>query len=258
VELAQKRIGGGGLKKLLATRQGTLAVALAAVVVAAGILMLALKNYRQSVNAANAQEIVLVASSPIEKGTSGASLAAQRLYLPTKVLQKQLSPGALTDAAALDGKVAVTNILPGQQLTAGDFAVSTSLASQLASNQRAVEIPLDSNHGLGGVVQGGDHVDVYAGLNSTAGETEIKLLISNVLVLEVNGGTSSGAVSSGGMGNVVLAVNANQAAEVAYASDNGRIWLVLRPGNATNATQTTANLGTVLLSPPANGTGGAG
>jgi pilus assembly protein CpaB len=256
VELTHKRIGtGGSLKKLLATRQGTFAVALVAVIVAAGILVLALNRYRQSVQAANAQQTVLVASSFIQKGTSGATLAGQRMYSPTKVAQKRLSQGALTDAAALNGSVAVTNILPGQQLTAADFAPTAGLGSQLAASQRAIAIPLDSSHGLTGVVQGGDHVDIYTELNAGAGGTQVRLLLSNVLVLQESGVSANGAVSSTN-GNVVLAVNTNQAAEVAYASDNSKIWLVLRPGNAKNPTQTTANLGSVLSSAPSNGTGG--
>lgn len=257
VELTSKRIGKrADLKSLLATRHGTIAVAGLAIVVAAGILIVALNRYRHSVVTSNAQQTVLVASRPIEKGTSGASLAAQQLYSTAKVAEKRLSPGALSDAAALSGKVAVTNILPGQQLTAADFALAAGAGSQLAADQRAMSVPLDSSHGLTGIVQSGDHVDVYAGFNASNGGSQIKLMISNVLVLQANSSASSGSLSSSSSGNVVLAVNANQAAEVAYASDNGKIWLVLRPGDATNATRTTASLGTILVSPPANGTGG--
>jgi pilus assembly protein CpaB len=241
----------------LATRRGTLAVALVAVVVAGGIIITALNRYRDSVATSNAQQTALVANQLIEKGTSGASLAQQQLYSPAKIMEKKLSPGALTDAGALTGKVAVTNILPGQQLTAADFAATAGATSELAADQRAMSIPLDSSHGLSGVVQSGDHVDIYSGFNASSGGSQIRLLISNVLVLQASGAAPSGAVAGSSNGNVVLAVNANQAAELAYASDNGKIWLVLRPGNAKNATQTTASLGSILLSKPANGTGGA-
>jgi pilus assembly protein CpaB len=252
VELAHKRTGGGGeLTGLLATRRGTITVALVSVVVAAGIILLALNSYRHSVSSANSQESVLVASSRIEKGTSGTTLAAERLYSPTKIIEKHVSPGALTDAAALTGKVAVTNILPGQQLTQADFAYQAGPTSELASNQRAIAIPLDSSHGLTGVLASGDHVDVYSGFNGGGG-AQVRLLISNVLVLGAQGG-SSGVVATNSSGNVVLAVNANQAAKVAYASDNGKVWLVLRPGNARNATQTSASLGSILSSASGKG-----
>jgi pilus assembly protein CpaB len=257
VELTRKRTGGGPeLTTLLATRRGTLAVALAAVIIAAGIIVLALNRYRHSVNTSNSVESVLVANKPIEKGTPGATLVAQGMYAPAKVLEKRVSPGALTDAAALSGRVAVTNILPGQQLTLTDFAYGGGVATELAANQRAIAIPLDASHGLSGILQTGDHVDVYSGFNAAAG-AQVKLLISNVLVLEAGVGGSSGVVGGGNSsGQVVLAVNTNQAAEIAYASDNGKIWLVLRPGNAKNASRTSASIGSILSAAPASGTTG--
>jgi pilus assembly protein CpaB len=226
-------------------------VALVSVLVAAGIIALALNRYRHSVSTANSHTSVLVASKMIQQGTSAAALASQDMYSPTSIIEKHVSPGALTDAAALTGKVAVTNILPGQQLTEADFAYQAGVVTELASNQRAVSIPLDSSHGLSGVLTSGDHVDVYSGFNAGAG-AQVRLLISNVLVLAAEGG-SSGVVGSSNSGNVVLAVNANEAAKVAYASDNGKIWLVLRPGNARNATQTSASLGSILSAAPGSG-----
>jgi pilus assembly protein CpaB len=255
VELTRKRTGGGGdLKGLLATRQGTIAVALTATLVAVGILVLAINRYRQSVSASNAQTTVLVARGLIQKGTSGSAIAAAQLYAPTKVIEKHVSVGALSDAAALSGKVAATNILPGQQLTATDFVASTGTATELAANQRAISIPLDSSHGLSGVLTAGDHVDIYVGFAAPGGVQQVRLLIPNVLVLSAAGSTSG--VGSSANGNIVLAINNNQAAAVAYASDNGKIWLVLRPGNAQNASQTVATLQSILATSPAVGTGG--
>jgi pilus assembly protein CpaB len=254
VEATRKRTGGADLKGLLATRHGTLLVALTATVVAAGILVLAINRYRQSVTTSNAQSTVLVANSLIEKGTSGTAIAASQLDTPTKIVEKHLSTGAISDTAMLTGKVAATNILPGQQLTTADFALASGLATQLAANQRAISVPLDTSHGLSGVVTPGDHVDVYAGFIA-AGGPQIRLLVPNVLVLESASTGGGGLASNNGGGNVVLAINDNQAAEIAYASDNGKIWLVLRPGNAQGATQTVANLQSILASQPPTGSG---
>jgi pilus assembly protein CpaB len=252
VELTRNRSAGGGgggnLKGLLATRRGTLIVALVCAAVAAVILVVAINSYRQSVTSANAQDTVLVANSLIQKGTSGAEVASAGRYTATKLSQKSVSVGAIADAATLQGKVAVSNILPGQQLTAADFAIAGGVTAQLAANQRAISVPLDASHGLGGVVTTGDHVDLYVGFNATGqnGVTGpvLRLLIPNVAVLSAPG--SAGA--SGG--NIVLAVNDNQAAAVAYASDNGKIWLFLRPGNAQNPSVTTATLQSILLGQP--------
>jgi pilus assembly protein CpaB len=249
VEIARKPSGGGGgdLRGFLSTRRGTIIVAIACAAAAAVILIIAINQYRSSVNNSNAQDTVLVANSVIQKGTSGAEIAASQTYTPTKVTSKSLTTGAISDAALLQGKVAAVDILPGQQLTEADFTVAGGLATTLAANQRAISIPLDASHGLSGIVESGDHVDVYVGINQAGSGPILKLLLPNVLVLE--SATTSGNNSSGG--NVVLAVNDNQAANVAYASDNGKIWLVLRPGNASNPTFTTASLQSILLGQPA-------
>jgi Flp pilus assembly protein CpaB len=254
VGATRERLRSRDFKSLLATRRGTLVIAIACAVIAAGILAVAMVRYRDSVSSSNAQSTVLVANALIQKGTSGTALAAGGMYTSTKTLGKDLSPGAISDAAALQGKVTARDILPGQQLTLSDFSRAAGIADQLARNERAISIPLDSSHGLGGLIQAGDRVDVYAGFNvqgqgGTAGP-RVRLLIPDVLVLQTAASAAGGLGSSGGNGNVVLAVNDNQAAEMAYASDNGKVWLVLRPGNAKNPTQISASLSSILFGRP--------
>jgi Flp pilus assembly protein CpaB len=234
---------------LLATRRGTLLVATICALAAAVVIMLALSHYRQGVSAANQQDSVLVAKGLIQKGTSGTAIATGRLYAPTTVQAQHLTAGALTDAATLRGQVATKDILPGQQLTAADFGPAAGAATQLAANERAVEIQLDASHGIGGVVQAGDHVDVYGGFNIqnlTGGGVArpvIKLMASNIPVLQASGGASG---AGGGNTNVLLELNQNLAPEIAFAADNGKIWLSLRPGNGRNATQQLTTIQTIL------------
>src|SRR5262249_54357142 len=102
-----------------------------------------------------------------------------------------------------------------------------------------VSIPLDSAHGLIGTVKVGNHVDVYAGfnvvpvrpdgtpVNSGQSRAMLRLIMSNIPVVAV-GSSSSSAIGSRGT-NVSLKVNDEQAAKLAFASDNGKIWLSLRP-----------------------------
>jgi Flp pilus assembly protein CpaB len=174
------------------------------------------------------------------------------------VVEKHVSLGAISDAGLLRGKVTVKDILPGEQLTATDFAPATGAASQLASDQRAVEIQLDASHGIGGVLQAGDHVDVYAGFNlvnlvpgaggtggSGVARPMIRLLNSNVPVLQASGGGANGNAGGGNI-TVLLAVNQNMAPQVAFAADNGKLWLVLRPGNGQNPTQPNTTIETIL------------
>jgi hypothetical protein len=44
----------------------------------------------------------------------------------------------------------------------------------------------------------------------------------------------------------LLAVNQNMAPQVAFAADNGKLWLVLRPGNGQNPTQPNTTIETIL------------
>ena len=58
-------------------------------------------------------------------------------------------------------EVAATNIAPGQELTSADFATGTvSLSQYLTGGQRALEIPVDSTHGLAGYVVQGQRIDL--------------------------------------------------------------------------------------------------
>ncbi|HEY1523708.1 MAG TPA: Flp pilus assembly protein CpaB [Solirubrobacteraceae bacterium] len=256
MELTSKKLNVPRVRGLPSSRRGAVALAVGCALAAGIILLIALSQYRQSVSAANKDVSVLVSTGSIQKGTSGDLIAAQRLYKPTPILAKNLSTGALTNAAALSGEVAVQNILPGQQLTAADFAVSTSgVVGQLEPGQRALSVALDSEHGLVGEVEPGDHVDLYGafsggGGSGTSGGTVVKLLIPNALVLKVPG-SSSGVGGGGQAGTVVLAVNNSQVGTLAFAAEDGKVWLALRPGGASNPSQTLTTYNSVVF-----GTGG--
>jgi Flp pilus assembly protein CpaB len=218
--------------------------------IAGGIIVFAISRYRQSVNASAKQSTVLVAKGLVQKGTAGDALAAGQLFTSETIVQKQVSAGAVADSAALRGKVAVRDILPGEQLTLADFGAASGIAATLAPNVRAMSISLDQAHGLIGVLQAGDHVDVYGGFNVDQGSGKprpvMRLLIPDVKVLQA---ASTGGGIGGGTqtGNAVLAINDSQAGKIAFAQENGKIWLVLRPGNAAATPPTFDDLGSELL-----------
>jgi Flp pilus assembly protein CpaB len=144
------------------------------------------------------------------------------------VPKKDLQGGALTDPAALSGRVAIADIYPGQQLTAASFAYAApgSLQTKLTGADRAITLAVDASHGMIGQIAAGDHIDVFIGFNvQGAGGTQpvIKLLMADVLVLK--------APLAGGSGLITLRAPEYRAAQLAYAADNGRLWLVLRPAS---------------------------
>ena len=220
--------------RLLKTRQGTIAVGIAAAVLAAILLLVYLSHYRNSVKGSTEPVTVLVARHLIPKGTSGNALARRNLYVVTTVPKGQLKLGAISDPATLSGLVVAADINPNQQLTSSDFVAASvgALASQLTGNWRAVSLPaLDAAHGLAPDVQAGDHVDVYAQLNGTVG-----LVLPNVLVLASPTQVATGSTATV-TGTYILRVPTAKAARFAYVGQNGAIWLVLRPGRGGSATQ---------------------
>ena len=238
-------------QRLISTRAGTIAVAAGAALLAGVSITVYLNRYRHSVSSQGAPVTVLVAKRAIAKGTSGDVVAAQGMFTTATLRESQLREGAFSDPAAIRGRVAVRDVYKGQQLTAADFVAGTvSLPSTLTGTQRIVTIPLDTAHGLIGQLQAGDRVDVYAGFNITPVGTVtssnafpvIRRLMDNILVVSVSG-AAKGAVGSQNNTNVSLRISDADAAKVAFASDNGKLWLSLRP--AANAKSTPPGLVTV-------------
>jgi Flp pilus assembly protein CpaB len=229
--------------RLLTTRSGTLALGIGAAILAAVILLLYLAQYRDSVAAANNPMTVLVAKRLIQKGTPGDVVGGEGLFSATTVPQAQLIESAIADPALLRGRVATADVYPGQQLTAADFAVapSNAVGTRLSRGQRAIALPVDAAHGLIGYIQTGDRVDVYAGFN-TGQKPVMKMILSNALVLSAPP-VVAGGVAGSSAANIVLRADHQKAAELAFASDNGKLWFALRP--AANAPTTPPSLVTV-------------
>jgi Flp pilus assembly protein CpaB len=208
--------------KLFTTRQGTVLLGVIAAVVAGIVLIVYLHNYRNSVNSSHAEIPVLVAQSLIQKGTPGDVIRTNGgLYEATPTPKNQADTGAIVNPATLAGQVALTDISPGQQLTAADFGPATGLANELNRNQRAVVVALGSPESVGGQIAAGSHVDFWV-VNSAQGQNGVSrplaaLLFQNLYVLAVSGG------------NVTLRATPTQAGQIIYAAQNDTIYLALRP-----------------------------
>ena len=221
--------------RLLSTRGGTAALGVLAAVVAGVFVLLYLNQYRNSVKASSGPVTVLVAKKLIHKGTPGDYVGSANLFVPTKVPESKAIVGAITDPVAFKGRVAVDDIFPGQQITAADFSIAASAAIQtkLVKAQRGVAIPADAVHGLSGHIGPGDHVDIFVGFN-TGTQPVIKLLMQNALVLSTPGALN--AAGGGRSPSIVIRANYQRAIELAFAADNGVLWLMLRPAANVKAT----------------------
>jgi Flp pilus assembly protein CpaB len=228
-------------QNLFTTRRGSLLIGAAAAIVAGVILLVYLHAYRNSLNSSASNVSVLVAKNLIPKGTPGDIIASSDQFQVAELPKGQLQAGALTDPAALSGRIALADIYPNQQLTANYFAYATpgSLQTKIAGNDRAISVAIDAQHGMVGQIGAGDHIDIYVGVNRigpSGSQPVIKLLMADVAVLK--------APLAGGTGlYTLLAASSRQAATLAFAADNGRLWFVLRPASGAK----TVNPGFVSL-----------
>jgi len=224
------------VRKMLSTRGGTMMLALISAVLAAGVLLVFLSQYRESVGIADEVSTVLVAKSLIEKGSPGDVVAEDSLFQTTQVREDDLKDGAISDPSTLKGKIATSDVYPGEQLVAGDFVNATpTIVNRLRGFDRAIAVPVDESHGMIGNIRTGDHVDVLAGLGlqqggSQTGRATLRVIAHDALVLKAPDKAPGGA--AGGASNtksVVLRVSDRKASEIAFSADIGKVWLVVRP-----------------------------
>lgn len=226
--------------RLTSTRRGTLLVAGVAALLAGALILIYLNGYRNSVQSEGAPVTVLIAKENIAKGTSGAIIASKNLFRTTTMRESQLREGAFSDPASLKGQVVTQEIFQGSQLTAASFAPGgESLAAGLAGKDRLLAIPLDPAHGLIGELDSGSHVDVMAAFNVrtlradgspvSGGESRaiLKRIGTDVPIVQIAG-------KAGGLGSsttkVLVRVSDKLAADIAFAAENGKVWLTMRPG----------------------------
>src|SRR4051794_5551133 len=222
-----------GLRRFAGTRRGALLVAVAAAAVAAITLAAYLKDYKSSVRAGTTPARVLIADRLIQKGTSGDVVATETLFRPTTIAEDEVKPRALPDAAALAGKGAARDIYPREQLLAPDFsAKADSTGGRLVGPDRAIGVSLDKAPGLVGTVHPGDKVDIMGILDQQSGTTTtgvLRTIAQGALVLKAPSDASGGAVGTRQNEPVIVRVDDEQAAQIAYAADHGHLWLSLRP-----------------------------
>lgn len=212
--------------KVTQSRGWTLGLGIAAAVLAAILLVAYLVQYRSSVNSSTEPTPVLVAKNLIPKGTSGTVIAEKQLFQAATLAKDDLKVGAISDPAYLNGRVAVGDIFPGQQITTADLSagLTDAIPTQLSGLQRAVGIAIDGTRGLVGYVASGDRVDVYYQAGSSNG-TILGLLAPNVLIMRAPVGASP----------AIIRADAGLAQKLALASNTGTLWFLLRPaGNAKN------------------------
>lgn len=218
------------VRAALESRTGVLVAAGIAAIVAGVLVFSAIDSARETVTAAPTS--VLVANQLIPKGSTAEAISEGNLFRITKVSSDAVVPAAVTDISQVQGKVATADIFPGQQLSVSSFTgTGGALTAKLTKGNRAVSVPVDAYHGLIGEVRTGDRVDIYGGFDvqgtNGASSAVVKVLARDIVVLKAPS-TSESATSKSDK-QIVLRGSDRQAAQFAFAADNGKVWVVLRP-----------------------------
>lgn len=178
---------------------------------------------------------VLVVSDTIPKGTKGEELADKvRLeQVPTKVL----ASGAVATTGSLTGKVAVVDLLPGEQLVPSRFGTPEQAAG-IPAGMLQVTVSLDPVRALGGQLREGDSVGVVVSFDDPESTHLIlhKVRITDVRTVDGANVTTKaeGPAPAAGL-LVTMALDAPSVEKVVFAAEHGRMWLSWEPKEANEA-----------------------
>ena len=198
--------------KVQQSRGWTLALGIAAAVLAAILLIAYLVQYRSSVKTRRPRPPCSSRRTSSRRARPARSSPRSSSSRPRRSPKNDLKVGAISDPAYLNGRVAVADIFPGQQITTADLTagLTDAIPTQLSGKQRAVAIPVAGARGLVGYVASGDRVDIYYETGASGG-TVLGLLAPNVLVMRRRADGSP----------AILRADAGLAQKLALASDSG-------------------------------------
>jgi pilus assembly protein CpaB len=175
---------------------------------------------------------VVVARETIPAGTQLDELIQEGGFATQAVPRELVIDGAVLSLSDLQGQQTSSPILAGEQVTLarlrGDQEVGGGILA-IPPGMKAVSIPLELPRAVGGVVQKGDHVTLYATVDAPAGSTTVTL-VPDVQILEVAGLNADPGQASG-TALITLALTPEDAQKAVLAQEKGKVWLGLLPPN---------------------------
>jgi pilus assembly protein CpaB len=199
---------------------------------------------------------VLVVKEKIDAGTASESLAGK--VVTEQVPAKVRSEGAVTDLAALKGKVAAVDLLPGEQVVSERFVAPTAVGKATAPpDLLEVTVSLEPHRALGGQLVPGPTVAVMITVDDIGnGDSATHLVLHKIKVTSVQTSETEEAaddseeatrsVAPSGNLLVTLAVDAPAAERVVWAAEKGHLWLAAEPLTANEGGTSVQTKGSVL------------
>lgn len=169
---------------------------------------------------------VLTAAIDIPLGTRMES----RHVTPIQMLAETVPASAFKDIKAIEGKVAIAEIMKGEMLLAPRFAdqgSGSALAAVVGENMRAVSVRVNDVVGVAGFLLPGNRVDVVAAYRERM-NTLSETVVQNVKVLAIDQSASSDKNDPVVVRAVTLEVTPADAEKLILAEQRGSIQLALR------------------------------
>lgn len=203
---------------------------------------------------------VVVAKRSLSKDSLAKDLIAKGLLEEKEVPKKYVAEKAVSDTDQLKGKVLLTDVSKGQQITRDMFSTpeKAGIAFEIPDGLRAISIQVSGVTGVSGRIKSGSKVDLIASFREGPGDKRIsKTILQNVLVLEgVSFRTEKTEEKKGALsskegekpsevyqkGTVVLALSLKDAEKLVFAAVFGvegeEVWVVLRPSKEEETVKT--------------------
>ena len=233
------------------TRGLAIAVAFLLAIGATSAVYMYIQGVRRDVKGRTSNMVsVLVSKQDIPAQTNLDNLVSGGSFTTLQVPQDALVQGAVTDLSQLKGKSTAFPILQGEQITTARLQGSSTQveggALGIPAGHKALTLSVESPQAVGGVIQVGDHITLYATFENvsliTLGrvlkgvapkKTEIgdvtATLVPDVQVLKVN----QSSEGNGGTVLLTLSLTPLDAQKVVFSQEEGKIWVALLPPGET-------------------------
>ncbi len=184
---------------------------------------------------------VLEAAALIQPGERIEDALASGKIVQQEVVADARLAGALDDAAAISGTVALTAVYPGEQIIAEKFGETAATGPSLNipdTGELAISVNLTDPARVAGFVSPGSEVAVFvSGTQSRTGQPYTRLLLERVSVLGVGSTTPVSTTTTDADGQqtveqlprtlITLSLTQDQAERVLFAQSSGELAFAL-------------------------------
>ncbi|MHC1716004.1 MAG: Flp pilus assembly protein CpaB [Acidaminococcaceae bacterium] len=188
-----------------------------------------------------AAETVIVAKTDIAPKTTITDDMIKEVSVPKDYIQ----PNALKEKKKVVGSITRETVISGEQITARRLVVAgktSGFTGIIPKDKRAMTVAVTEETGVAGFPKPGDYVDVVVTFDQQElGEPVSQIILQNLQVLatnhEIEGGeTAAGSTNAKASGTpasktntITLAVNPQEATQLALSDEKGKVRLALRP-----------------------------